>query len=484
MYFHGIKVPSARLYEPLEKKQLKLIHRASLELLEDVGIEVSNKKALDLFCNNGANADRAKNRVFLPRDMVEEAISTAPSKVLLAGRNEKYDLHLEKFRVYMGGGGVSEKLIDLESGAKRNAVIEDIVSFARLADALGHVHFQQFMVIPPGLPAKDRLLYQFYHILKNTGKHVMGGVISLEELEKVVKLGEIICGGRKSLQERPPVSFINCLMISPLRMDCRVADLVMETAAQGLPQAIPTAPTSGVTAPITLAGTTLMQNTEALAGIVLTQLVNPGAPVLYSTVSSVVDMFNLSFMFGAVELGVLAASGAQMARYYDIPMYGTGGATDSKFSDQQAGFEKALTLLTAALGGVNIVHDTAGQLESITTVGYEQMVIDNEVNGMVCQIIRGVDFSEERLAKSVISEVGPGGNFLTTPHTIKYLRTEHYNPRVSDRLKESAWIERGMLDLRSRARVETQRILETNADLSFDEDVRLALAREFPRLVD
>ncbi|MFQ5836172.1 MAG: trimethylamine methyltransferase family protein, partial [bacterium] len=236
-------------------------------------------------------------------------------------------------------------------------------------------------------------------------------------------------------------------------------------AEERIPVALSSAPMAGSTSPVTLAGTLALVNAEQLSGIVLTQLVSPGAPVLYGAIPSVADMSNMSFLCGAVELGVLNTAAAQLAQYYDIPFYAWAGLTESKIPDVQAGYEKATGALLVGLAGANYIHNAAGMLDSTTTVAYEQYVIDNEIIGMVMRALKGIEVNEETLALEVIDKVGPGGNFLAEPHTVAHMRSEFFFPKVSDRSRREKWLAEGGKDGSQRAREIAINILATHRPL-------------------
>jgi len=186
----------------------------------------------------------------------------------------------------------------------------------------------------------------------------------------------------------------------------------------------------------------------------------------------VADMSNMSFLCGAVELGMLNIAAAQLAQYYDIPFYAWAGLTESKIPDVQAGYEKATGVLLVGLAGANYIHNAAGMLDSTTTVAYEQYVIDNEIIGMVMRVLKGIEINEETLALEVIDTVGPGGNFLAEPHTVAHMRSEFFFPKVSDRSRREKWLAEGGKDGSQRAREIAINILATQKPLAISSDIQ------------
>ena len=224
-----------------------------------------------------------------------------------------------------------------------------------------------------------------------------------------------------------------------------------DVACHGLPLATSTAPAAGATSPVTLAGTLVQQNAEALMGIVITQLVNPGTPVLYSAVPVTMDMRSMSFLMGSIESGLMNAAITQMAHHYRLPCYITVGTTDSKLPDAQAAHESATTAMLAALAGGNFIHEAIGLLDGAMTASYAQYVIDNDIVGSCLRTLRGIEINPDTLAYDVISRVGPGGNYLVDKHTLQYMRSENYLPLTSDRQQYQRWIDAGSKDSWKRA---------------------------------
>jgi len=199
---------------------------------------------------------------------------------------------------------------------------------------------------------------------------------------------------------------------------------------------------------------------EEMFGITICQLTSPGAPILYGGIPGMANLRDLGYRGGAVECGMMNAAIHQLARHLKVPNYNSSGLSDSKIPDTQAGWEKAMTTLLAAMGGSNYVHHAAGMLESMLTVAYEQYVIDDEIIGMCCKVLNGIKVDDEHLALKAIDEVGPGGTFITSAHTLNHMRTEFFSGNgVTDQNSRDGWIEDGSLDTRTRAREIARKIL-------------------------
>jgi len=288
-------------YKPLTDDQVKQIHEASLAILARTGVQVEEPEALRQFQEVGADVD--DNRVRLSRSLVEDAVDKAPSRVVLAGRDPEDDLILEGARVHIGTGGAALQVLDLETGGIRKAVLRDVADMARIVDALDNIHFYLLPIYPTDLPKETVEINKYYAALANTTKHVQAGVYTIQGIRDVVEMCERISGGAEPLRERPIVSFITSWMVSPLKFATDVTTLLIETCRQRIPVVLSAAPMAGSTAPVTLAGMLAQLNAEQLAGLTLTQLVQPGCPVLIGPIPATSDLRSGKYLGGSVELG-------------------------------------------------------------------------------------------------------------------------------------------------------------------------------------
>lgn len=472
-------------YKPLCDEDIQKIHETSLKVLEEVGVEVNFPEARELFQNAGAEVDEASRIVKVNRDLVEELIQAAPSSVQLCGRDETggLDCEIGGDLVYMGTGGTALNVQDPGATDARPSKLVDVMNMARLVDALDNIHFYMLNVYPNDLSVDEVDVNRFGAALLWTRKHIMGGVYTLEGVRNVIKMAEFIAGSAQALRERPFISMVTC-PISPFKLDKRYAELTIEAARNGIPVVVPAEPLCGATAPITLAGNIVVQNVDSLAGIMLTQLTTSGAPTLYGCISSITDLRDMKYLSGAVEMGLMNAASAQMARFYQLPLYSTAGMSDSKVNDAQAGYESAITNLMVALAGGNLIHDAAGFLEFCMTASYDKLVIDNEIIGMVMRAVEGIEVNEETLAFDVIKEVGPGGHFISNRHTRRHMRSEQYIPQLSDRENRDQWERNSSKDAWGRATEKARELLETPAKSVVSRGTREKIKADIPGLRD
>ncbi len=466
-------------YCPLNDEDIKKIHEATLRVFSEVGVEINHTEAIELFKGAGAEVDGDSGIVRIPSHLVEKLVGMAPSEIVLCGRDDdqSLDCRIGGTRVYMGTGGTALQVQESGSNSARQSKLDDIVNMARLVDKLENIHFYMLNVYPNDLENRNVDVNRFGAALNNTQKHIMGGVYSVEGIRNVVRMAEIIAGSPEKLRERPFISMVACI-ISPFKVDESYGELAIEVARQGIPLVVPAEPLCGATAPITLAGNLLVQNVDTLTGVMLSQLVNPGTPILYGCISSITDLRDMKYLAGAVEMGLLNAASSQMARFYGIPIYATAGMSDSKVNDAQVGYESAMTNLMVALAGANFIHDAAGFLEFCKTASYDKLVIDNEIIGMVMRAVEGIKVSDETLAFDEIKKAGPGGNFISSRLTRKLMRSEQYKPCFSDRENRDVWMEGGSKDAATRATEHVGRVLGKAREAVLPAEIRKSILAE------
>jgi len=469
-------------FKPLAKESIDRIHQTAMGVIEEVGFEVNSEAALELFEKAGAWVDKGKRLVRLSQKKVMELIEMAPSEVRLCGQDEKNDILLGGQRVYTGTGGTALHIYHPDTGQKRLARLDDLKRIAKLVDHLDNIHLFMLPTYPSELPVEQVDVNRFFAGLDNTTKHVMGGVYTFDGVKKVIRMAEVIAGSGERLRQRPLISMITC-SVSPLKIDGQYGDLVVTIAKSGIPLVCPAEPLCGATSPVTLAGNLVIQTVDSLMGVMLTQIVNPGTPVIFGSVAANTDLRDLKYLAGSIEMGLLNAAGAQMAQFYKLPFYATGGMTDSKVLDAQSGYESALTSLLCALAGANFIHDAAGLMEFALTACYEKYVIDNEILGMVMRAVEGITVNADTLAFDLIKQVGPGGNFVTAKHTRHFMRSEHYQPSLSDRDSREEWKARGGKAIWERAGERVKKIIATH-NYSLPAAIRQQVLSEIGSIVD
>ena len=308
----------------LTDDDVKEIHRGTLDILDQTGVFVEDEKALDCFAAGGARVDRKSKMVQIPPRLVEEAIRSAPSKVILAGRDPKHDLVLEGRRVHFTNFSEGVKINDLQTGKGRPPVKQDLVDSARVIDYLDEVDFCEKALGAHDVNQQTVPLHNAEAYLTNTTKHCAFGPGNGKLLNKILEMAAVIVGGFKKLKERPIVSFTTC-PVSPLKLITDCCEIIMESAKNNVVCNILSMAMSGGTAPVSLAGTLVTHNAEILSGITLSQLTRKGAPVIYGSSTTAMDLKLAAAAVGTPECALISAAVARLARDYLLPSYVAGG---------------------------------------------------------------------------------------------------------------------------------------------------------------
>jgi trimethylamine--corrinoid protein Co-methyltransferase len=308
----------------------------------------------------------------------------------------------------------------------------------------------------------------------------MGGCDNLRGVQQMWQIATVIAGGADAFKERPFVSVITN-PISPLIFDENTLQILQFCVTHGIPVTCATAPIAGATSPATLAGTLSLMHAEALAGVAIAQMFSAGSKVLYGAFPTVMDMKTMGIATGSVEMGMLNTCAVQLAKLHDLPIYASGGLTESKQPDIQAGFEKNFSNLTVAMMGADFIHLTAGLMDSANSLSYEQFVIDDENIGMIHRVLAGINVDTDSLAFDVVQHVGPGGNFLMEDHTRRHL-DELFYPVLAERCSFEVWEENDEPNMLKRAKSRVSDILERNSEGLLDRSQIEAVEDNFPFL--
>jgi trimethylamine--corrinoid protein Co-methyltransferase len=470
-------------YRPLTGAQVESIYQAALTVLEETGIQVFPSPCQDVWRSAGAHIDQTSHRVFVPRTLVTQALNTAARQVKLHGQRPEYDLDLGGTRVYMGTGGAAVKVLDLD-GQVRQSRLQDLFDIGRLVTALDNIHFYLRPVVALDIPIQTLDLNTYYACLSATPKHVMGNCFTPQNVCQVMKLASMIAGSEGALRKRPFISWIASWIVSPLRYAPDTVEVLDEVVRQKMPVVISSAPLAGATAPATLAGTLVQLTAEQLSGLTYINLIRPGHPVILGYVPSVVDLRTGRFSGGGPEFALMNAAAAQIGQYLGLPVYNSAALTDSKIPDIQGGYEKGLSTATAALAGSNFIHHAAGFLEAAMAVAYEQYVIDDDINGSVMRMVRGIEITDETLSVAVIKEVCDGpGHFMEHPQTLERMGSEYRYPHTSDRRTREEWERDGGLDMREWARIRARELLDSEWPDHIPSEVDACIRAEFDILL-
>ena len=422
--------------------ELESIHVASLRVLSEIGMDFLDPDARELLRAAGAQTSPDDQRVRFDPDMVLDTIKTAPATFTLHARNPEHHLQIGGDWMAFGTVGSPPNVADLDRG-RRIGNRDDYQNLLRLAQSLNPVHFLAgYPVEPVDLHHSVRHLHASLDALTLTDKVIHCYSLGRQRNVDVLEMVRIARGVDDATLDREPSVFTVVNSSSPLRLDTPMLQGIMAFAARSQAVCITPFTLSGAMAPVTLAGALSEQNAEALAGMVMTQVVRPGAPVIYGGFTSNVDMQSGAPAFGTPEYMRTAMIGGQLARRYDVP-YRSSNVCAANALDAQAAYESVFSLWGAIMGGVNLLMHGAGWMEGGLHASYEKMILDAELLGMVEAFLEPVIVDEATLAFDAIGEVGPGGHFFGVEHTQSRFRTAFHKPMLSDWRNYETWEEAG-----------------------------------------
>jgi trimethylamine--corrinoid protein Co-methyltransferase len=444
----------------LTDAEVAQIHEGTLDVLKNCGVKFQDNEALAILGEAGCQIDKNEMLVKFPTKIIEEAMKKKPAFFFLKGRNPKYDLKFSGDEVYFTNHAAPQ-IIDLDTGEPRIATIKDVDKLVTIIDALEDYH--ACFTTAMSLSDKPVQIFRewisaetFRHTEKSTiGTALKGCPKWMIRMAEAV--GETLMGATCSS--------------SPLvcgEAQCRA---IIEYTRAGHPISVQGGSAMGANAPATIARMLVVQNAEILAGMTLAQIVVPGIGMLYGSESLPMDMRSGRLATGAIEVGIVNTASAQMARYYGLPYMSLFPMTDANSPDQQCGYEKGMQLVLAALSGVNY-SISGGGVEDEQFLRFEQLVIDNEMYGMVGRLLDGIKVDKEHLSVDLIKEVGPvPGSYLNKRHTINYWKKENYIPRLSSRISHPKWKEEGSKNITDLAKEKVREILKNHVPVPLAPEV-------------
>lgn len=442
--------------EVVSKEDFQRIHDASLKILRETGIVFHSDEAVDIFKKHGATVNG--KTVYITSELVDGALKTCPRTFAWQGRSDKHTVTVgEGILVQPNVGPVY--IEDMDNG-RRLGTIEDYANIMKLCQASPVVDLNGSIPIDPSdIAASEKYIQMMYQMLKNTDKPIIGICVDGAQVRQTLEMAEMAIGSKGRLREKHYVGvLVNSL--SPLAYAPETIETIIEYAKQN--QVILLAPCimAGVSGPISLLGTAVLQNVEILAGLVLAQLVNPGTPVVYATASNVGYMKAASYAAGSPEAMLINTPNIQMGRdFYHLPTRTMCGITHSKVLDCQAGYETMQSLMLGMMSGANIFVQCMGVLDAIMVTSYEKFVIDEELVARVKRIAQGIDTSDVALAVEAIQEVGHTGTYLTHASTFEHFR-DLWTPSVADWESYTDWKSAGAHDVVVRANNKFKEILQ------------------------
>ena len=454
----AIKLPELH-FEPrlkvIDTDQIRQIHMASLEVLERVGVKMTHPRGVELLAGAGARVEG--DRVRIPSWMVEDAIRKAPSRVVLGNRTGQRSVSIEAGKTWFGPSLDCIDYLDPLTDERSRFTSEHCRISATIADAMPN--FDWTMIIgmaddqPPDIA--DRVIVR--QALTYCEKPLVFCCKDVNSQRDIYEMALLICGGKENF-DRAPTIVQYSEPISPLEYYDPAVEKMLFTVENGIPLINFPAPQACGSAPATFAGTIVQGSAESLSGLVLAQLARPGAAFIYGAFATIMDMRTSVFSYGAPEMSLMVAAMAQMAEFYDLPFFGTGGCTDAKFCDAQAAVEATLQCFSSAAIGTGLIHDCSSWMDHGSLVSPAFMVLVNEILHNVRQYMSGIPVNADSLAIDVIERVGPGGHYLQDQHTLDNFKKIRYS-ELFDRSIYDQWQSSGGQRFEDRLRDMTKKAM-------------------------
>ena len=423
----------------LSEPEKALVVDEALALLERVGMRMTGSRALEKLAAAGAKVNDASGVVRFPPALVREALAQCPRDVLLGGATIAQDVLLADGEAsHFCSSGCGAFVLDDETGERRLSTLGDLRKATALLDAAAEVDVIWTTVTANDVPLEVRELIGYYTVLTRSDKHVTF-VDCPSQVEPLLRIADIVARGADVFRERPRFSTL-ITAASPLTVDGAKLDFHCAVAARGVPVQVYTVPMAGATAPVTVAGGITLSVAEFLGVATAIQSLAPGARLIFGASGSIMDMRSAGISYAAPETSLMAAACVEVGHLLGVPVAVAGMATEAKHAGIQAGYEKALRGLSACAAGAYVLSGGVGMLDSVNTLYLPQIVIDNEIAGMIRRILGEVTISHEEILGEMVEKVGIGGHFLAEKETRRRVRAgEHFAPIISTRASYDAW---------------------------------------------
>ncbi len=456
-------------FEVLSQKEIQMIHAASLRVLENTGVRIQSNIVLGLLEEAGAKVDRTTRICKFPPQMVEDALAQVPETFDLYDRSGNKVMTIGDGTPYCASGHNAVFCMDVNTKERRYANVQDVEEFGIISQWCESIDIVGVPLNPMDVPPSSTLLHATKALFETTTKPLFLSTESCQVVESLIAMMKVVAG-REDIGNCPN-AIIQLSPSSPLFWDASVADGVVSACKARIPLVILPEPMSGVSAPYSVAGLLTEHNIELLSGVVISQLVSPGTPIMYGSSWTGYDMRFSNALIGTPETTLLRVAGCQMARFYHIPSHTTATNTDSNAHDEHHAWESVLSNM-AAMNAQNDIVMNSGMFACGLTTSLEQLIMDNEMNLIVKRLMRGIEVTEESIAADSIMEVGPGGNFLMEDLTLENLYTDEFHqPTIRMNLNYESWMAAGAPTVDMVANKMAKDILEKGNAVPLDETI-------------
>lgn len=432
--------------EFLNTEELQRVHTKALEMLENLGMRFDSGEARNYFTAAGAT-EEAGNVVKIPRALVEKALETVPHRdnFVLYGRTPDKDVRIADEVPSLAAMTMATHVLDPETGMRRSATDRDLALLTRMLERLDCVTMASALITPQDVPMQSSDWYTWATSIKNTTKHITGGAVGVEGVRDAIEMASLAVGSREKFLERPFISFW-VLTMPPLRVDDNTCNVLMEAARWKVPSVISSGGILGMTSPMSTESALVHTHAEILACITLSQLVNPGAPVIYSSYVRSMNMKTMCVTISSPESILMRGAMAQLGRFVNLPTKMPDNLRDGKSLDGQIGFE---TGMGGTVGALSCDFIVSMQMDMDLLVDYADLIYSNECMSILRRLARPMHFDDETLAYDNMVEVGHGGNFLDSDHTLENYADELWRPTVMEHGTYEGWEKKGSPDIRT-----------------------------------
>jgi trimethylamine--corrinoid protein Co-methyltransferase len=460
----------------LQDELLERIIAEAREVLCKLGVEIHNKLVLDMLADHGAEVDKEKWNVCLTEGLIDKALANVPRSFKLYDvlGSETHDFRGDN--VYFTPGSAAINILDNQTGEMRKPTTADYIQYVKLTSSLPHIASQSTALIPADVQAMISDSYRLYLSLLYGEKPVVTGAFTIKAFEIMKDLQVAVRGGEQELIAKP-LTIFSCCPTAPIKWSAVTSQNLIDCGRWSIPVELISMPLSGFMAPVTLVGSLVQQTAENLSGVVISQLANPGAPILFGGSPAIFDVRFATTPMGAVETMMLNCGNSEIGKRLGMPTQGYIALSDAKQLDAQAGLETGIGAILAALSGINSISGP-GMLDFESCLSLEKLVADNEICGMTFRLLGGMEPREDFPSLPLFEELRREKNLLIADHTRRHLREEITFPGpVIDRATHSRWLQGGGLTLRERASREVSRLVERYTPSRLPEKTKLELTR-------
>ncbi|MFQ5820729.1 MAG: trimethylamine methyltransferase family protein [Candidatus Heimdallarchaeota archaeon] len=457
-------------FEILVKEEREQIYAGALQVLRETGILIKNENARKILTENGVEFKPDSHIALLEEELVKECLRKTPNSIKMYDRQGDLAMTLEGENVYYCPGSTAMSFLD-SNGIIREPLTDDFIKFIQLTEELPHIHAQSTAMVPADI---DELLadrYRLYLVLKYAQKPVITGAFTTFGVRDMKDMLVAVREAYGDDLTKKPLAIFDVCPSPPLMWSEQTTQHLIDCARFSIPIEFISMPLSGATSPASLAGSLVQHTAETLSGIVLSQLIKAGTPIIWGGSPDIFDQLDGTTAMGAIDTTLLTCAFVEIGKQFGFPTRAPRGYSDAKTIDAQTGLEAGLGIVFAALAGINVVAglgilNFGGSCQSL-----EKLVIDNEICGMAERFVKGIEVTEESLAVSLFKEVGPHGNFLTTAHTLKWFKRDQFLPtEIIDRKDLQKWTQDGALTIVDHAQKQVTELLTRHVHEPLPED--------------